>query len=223
LKSREDQGGALLWSFLLPLLLAAGGDPRKAAVNRGLPSARAAGIQMRKDMTGRRDGMSKQGRDSYQGIGLVWWVAFAVFVIDQLSKIWVVHVMDLATRLSVDVLPPYLNFRMAWNYGINFGLLAGDAPQTRWILISVALGIVLFVTVWMRRDPPGLLGLISGGMLIGGALGNVLDRVLYGAVADFLNMSCCGIDNPFAFNIADIAIFAGAFGLVLFPGGKKGA
>ena len=58
--------------------------------------------------------------------------------------------------------------------------------------------------------------------LIGGALGNVLDRVLYGAVADFLNMSCCGIENPYAFNVADIAIFAGAFGLVLFPGSGSG-
>ncbi|WP_136441644.1 signal peptidase II [Pacificoceanicola onchidii] len=154
---------------------------------------------------------------------LVWWTAFVIFVIDQISKIWVVHVLDLATRLSIDVWPPFLNFRMAWNYGINFGLLAGEAPATRWILISVALGIVLFVLVWMRRDPPKTPGLIAAGFLIGGALGNVIDRVLYGAVADFLNMSCCGFDNPFAFNVADVAIFAGALGLVLFPGAKKGA
>ena len=73
---------------------------------------------------------------------LVWWVAFWVFVIDQISKIWVVHVLDLATRLKIEVWPPFLNFHMAWNYGINFGLLAGEAPATRWILISVALGIV---------------------------------------------------------------------------------
>ena len=152
---------------------------------------------------------------------LVWWVAFWVFVIDQISKIWVVHVLDLATRLKIEVWPPFLNFHMAWNYGINFGLLAGEAPATRWILISVALGSVLFVLVWMRRDPPGRLGLISAGMLIGGALGNVVDRVLYGAVADFLNMSCCGFSNPFAFNVADIAIFAGAFGLVIFPSAKN--
>ena len=60
-------------------------------------------------------------------------------------------------------------------------------------------------------------------MLIGGALGNVIDRIVYGAVADFLNMSCCGFDNPFAFNVADIAIFIGAFGLILFTGEKKTA
>ena len=149
---------------------------------------------------------------------LVSWVAAAIFLLDQVTKYWIVHALDLASRLSIDVLPPYLNLRMAWNYGINFGLLAGDGPATRWILISVALGIVLFVMVWMRRDPPGRLGLISAGFLVGGALGNVVDRLLYGAVADFLNMSCCGFENPYAFNVADIAIFAGAIGLVLFPG-----
>ena len=68
----------------------------------------------------------------------------------------------------------------------------------------------------MRREPPGRLGHISAGLLIGGALGNAFDRVVYGAVADFLNMSCCGFDNPYAFNVADIAIFAGAIGLAFF-------
>ncbi|CAG0909329.1 unnamed protein product [Cyprideis torosa] len=165
--------------------------------------------------------VNRSQKKKQSGLAIVGIVAAIVFVVDQLTKIWIVHVLDLKTRLAIDVLPPFLNLRMAWNYGINFGLLAGEAPATRWILISVALGIVLFVLVWMRRDPPTGLGLISGGLLIGGALGNVVDRVLYGAVADFLNVSCCGIDNPFAFNVADIAIFAGALGLVLFPGTKN--
>ena len=151
----------------------------------------------------------------------VWIWAIWIFALDQVTKFLVVHVLDLATRLQIEVWPPFLNFRMAWNYGINFGLLAGDAPATRWILISVAMGIVLFVLVWMRRDPPGRLGLISAGFLIGGALGNIVDRVLYGAVADFLNMSCCGIRNPFSFNVADVAVFAGAIGIILFTGQKK--
>ncbi len=152
---------------------------------------------------------------------LVLVTAAITFVVDQLSTWLVVHVMGLAQRLSIDVLPPVLNFRMAWNRGVNFGLFADDAATARWTLIAVALGIVLFVAVWLRRDPPGRLGLISGGLLIGGALGNVIDRLLYGAVADFLNMSCCGLNNPFAFNVADIAIFAGAVGLVLFSGSAE--
>ena len=148
--------------------------------------------------------------------------AAVIFMLDQLTKWWIVHMMALDTKGIIEVWPPFLEFRMAWNYGINFGLFSGQADMTRWVLIAVALGIVLFVLVWLRRDPPGLWGKISGGVLIGGALGNVVDRLLYGAVADFLNMSCCGIDNPYAFNVADIAIFVGAAGLVLFSddGGK---
>ena len=65
---------------------------------------------------------------------------------------------------------------------------------------------------------------LAGGLLLGGALGNVIDRLLYGAVADFLNMSCCGISNPYAFNVADISIFVGAVGLAfLSDEGKKAA
>jgi signal peptidase II len=154
---------------------------------------------------------------------LVWWTALCIFVVDQLTKLVVVQMLDLKRLLEIDVLPPVLNFRMAWNYGVNFGLLSGQAAATRWILIAVALAIVAFVIVWMRRDPPGRLGMISAGLLVGGALGNVIDRLTYGAVADFLNMSCCGISNPFAFNVADIAIFVGAFGLVLFPSAKNRA
>lgn len=151
-------------------------------------------------------------------------VAALVFVLDQVSKYVVVHAMALDARGVIEVWPPLLEFRMAWNYGINFGLFAGQADLTRWVLIAVALGIVLFVLVWLRRDPPGTVGLIAGGCLVGGALGNVVDRLIYGAVADFLNMSCCGIDNPYIFNVADIFIFAGALGLVIFggEGGSKG-
>jgi signal peptidase II len=152
---------------------------------------------------------------------LVFWVAAAIFVADQVVKYIVVHVMNLAVLGAIDVFPPYLNLRMAWNYGINFGLFAQSADWARWILIAIALAISAGVLWWVRKDPPGQWGLVSAGLLVGGALGNVIDRILYGAVADFLNMSCCGINNPYAFNIADISIFAGALGLVLFTGEKK--
>ena len=94
----------------------------------------------------------------------------------------------------------------------------------RWVLIAVALAISTWVWVWIRREGAALRVQIAGGLLIGGALGNVVDRIVYGAVADFLNMSCCGIENPYAFNLADVAIFAGAIGLILFSGsGNAGA
>jgi signal peptidase II len=146
-------------------------------------------------------------------------VALAVLLLDQASKYWVVRHLDLEHRLSIDVLPPFLSFRMAWNQGINFGLFSNDAELMRWILIAIALAVSAWVWLWMRREPQSRLMQVAAGLLIGGALGNVVDRLIYGAVADFLNMSCCGIDNPFAFNLADVSIFAGAFGLVLLPGG----
>ena len=150
----------------------------------------------------------------------VFWAGFWVFLADQATKWIVVHWLGLAQRLYMDVLPPLLNFRMAWNTGVNFGLFAG--MDMRWVLVAVALLISAVVLYWVWRDRPGKWTQISAGVLIGGALGNVVDRILYGAVADFLNMSWWGFENPYSFNIADIAIFVGALGLVLLGDSGKG-
>ncbi len=145
--------------------------------------------------------------------------AGATFAVDQVTKVAVVQGLGLIDRGVIEVFPPFLVFRMAWNRGINFGLLAHDADLVRWGLIVVSVIIATWVWVWVWRDNPGRWAQISAGLLMGGAMGNVIDRLIYGAVADFLNMSCCGIENPYAFNVADIAIFAGAFGIILFTGG----
>lgn len=152
---------------------------------------------------------------------LFYGIAACVFVLDQATKYYVVHMMDLRLVGRIDVFPPYLNLRMAWNTGINFGLMSGDAALTRWILIAVALLISGVILWWVHRERLTMWQRLGAGLLLGGALGNVVDRLVYGAVADFLNMSCCGIDNPYAFNVADIAVFAGAIGLVLAPGVKN--
>lgn len=153
---------------------------------------------------------------------IVFWVGFWTFLADQASKYLVVHTLNLKDLGRIDVMPPLLNLRMAWNYGINFGLFAENSELTRWVLMAVALVISGAVLWWTHHENSGAAGQISAGLLVGGALGNVVDRLLYGAVADFLNMSCCGLNNPYAFNIADIAVFAGAAGLVLFSGGTNG-
>lgn len=139
-----------------------------------------------------------------------------VFGLDRLSKFWVVEMLDLGHLLRIEVLPPYLVFIMAWNTGINFGFLTGfgiDPDMMRPVLVAVALAVSAVLAWWARRraGTPGGRALAWGaGLVIGGALSNAWDRLQYGAVADFLNMSCCGIANPYAFNIADAAIFAGA-------------
>ncbi|MEI4195654.1 signal peptidase II [Roseovarius sp. E0-M6] len=154
---------------------------------------------------------------------LVFWAGLITFALDQLTKYIVVHAMNLREVGAIDVWSPFINFRMAWNYGINFGLLSGDSDLTRWVLILVAIVISASVLWWVRADPAGRWQKIAAGLLVGGALGNVVDRIVYGAVADFLNMSCCGLDNPYAFNVADIAVFAGALGVVIFSNTEKPA
>jgi signal peptidase II len=148
-------------------------------------------------------------------LGRTLFIAVTTFLIDQISKWYVVFYLDLQNILSIDVLPPLLNFKMGWNYGINFGLFANGAEVMRWVLVSVAI-VVSIALVWYARGFKGWLAPLFLGCIIGGALANALDRVMYGAVADFLNMSCCTLNNPFVFNIADIFIFFGAFGLVIF-------
>jgi len=144
-------------------------------------------------------------------------LTFAALVVlgaDRLSKWWVVEALELRELGRIEVFPPFLNFMMAWNTGINFGLFGGISPEAmRWVLAGLALAIslALAVWVWRRAGTAGAIPLAWGaGIVAGGALGNAWDRVQFGAVADFLNMSCCGIDNPYAFNVADVAIFAGA-------------
>jgi signal peptidase II len=147
--------------------------------------------------------------------------ALVTFLLDQASKLGVIHLLDLKARGEMDVLDPILNFRWAENRGVNFGLFAQNGETMRWALILLALAISAWVIHWVRSEGFGRWANISAGLLVGGALGNVVDRIAYGYVADFLNMSCCGIENPYAFNVADIAIFAGAFGLVLFTAKPK--
>ncbi|MCF6305181.1 MAG: signal peptidase II [Rhodobacteraceae bacterium] len=146
--------------------------------------------------------------------------AAIVFILDRITKYWVVEWMNLRDVYAIDVFPPYLNLRMAWNDGINFGLFGSGGESTRWILITIALAISLVVVFW-ARNAKGWKAPVSAGLVVGGALGNVFDRFIYGAVADFLNMSCCGFRNPFSFNIADATIFLGLFGLILFLDDKK--
>ena len=146
--------------------------------------------------------------------------AASIFTLDQITKYLVVFYINLIERGQMSVWPGFIHFHMAWNSGINFGLFSNNGLAARWILIVIALGICGVVTYWMRRETRSV-ALISAGMVIGGALGNVVDRILYGSVADFLNITCCGLHNPFAFNVADIAIFAGLLGLVLFASDAK--
>lgn len=155
------------------------------------------------------------------GARLMFWAAFWAFLLDQVSKYVVIHWMELARIRSIDVFPPLLNFRYGENTGINFGLFENGSDLSRWLLIGFSVLVCLIVAIWVRRAERPRMMYLGAGLLIGGALGNVADRLLYGYVLDFLNMSCCRINNPFVFNVADVFIFAGAAGLILFDRPEK--
>ncbi len=148
----------------------------------------------------------------------LWITAALTFGLDQISKVWIVHGLDLRTIGRIEILPGLVEFRMAWNRGVNFGLGASSSEFMRWGLVALAVAISAWVIWWVRHERLGLRGQVFAGLLIGGAIGNAIDRLLYGAVADFLNLTCCGINNPWSFNIADLGVFAGAIGLALFAG-----
>jgi signal peptidase II len=155
------------------------------------------------------------------GLAAALCAAIAILALDQLTKYLVVVAMDLRNTGEFNVLPGLLSFRMAWNTGVNFGILSGGGEATRFILAgatSLMALALLFGSLMCRR----MVSAVGLGIAAGGAIGNAIDRVTWGAVADFLNVTCCGIDNPWSFNVADIAIFVG-FGLLLLPSAAKSA
>ncbi len=141
-------------------------------------------------------------------IGLV--IAFFVVVADQLSKYFIYDVMT-DTGASV-VLAPYLNIVSAFNKGVSFSMFNDGGVWGRVVLILVALAIIIFLLFWLKDERSGFVR-ISLGMIIGGAVGNLLDRLRMGAVYDFLDFHY-GIYHWPAFNVADSFICLGAFFII---------
>lgn len=131
-------------------------------------------------------------------------IAGGVILFDQLSK-WVM--LDQLSRMPFIEVSSFLNFVAVWNRGISFGLLDGGADSMRWVLIAVALAITVALTWWLRTVDRTYLAVVIG-LIIGGALGNVIDRVRFGAVFDFIDFHVFGY-HWYTFNIADSAISVG--------------
>ncbi len=149
------------------------------------------------------------------GVTRLGWAAYAlavaVIVIDQLSKFWILDVFALPDRGSVQVLPVF-HLTMVWNRGVSFGFLRAEADLARWGLAAFSIAVSIALTIWVRRTTEWLKA-VSLGLVIGGAIGNVVDRIRFGAVADFLDFS--GLYFPWVFNVADSAITVGIILLLL--------
>lgn len=153
--------------------------------------------------------MSSDGGRGYLRLGLA--VATAVLVLDQLSKWWIVFEVMRPPRI-IPVLPSF-NLVMGWNRGVSFGMFDSDAPLNQWLLVGMALVVVVVLLVWLKRAHNRFISLAIG-LIVGGALGNVIDRIHFGAVADFLDVYIGDYHWP-AFNVADAGISVGAVILVL--------
>jgi signal peptidase II len=131
------------------------------------------------------------------------------------------YVYDIGAKGTVTV-TPFFDLVLVWNQGISYGLLPQQSAAGRLGLILFALGASLALSIWLARLESRLTA-IAIGLIIGGAIGNAIDRMLYGAVADFFSFHAFGY-QWYVFNIADTAIVAGVVGLLydsLFRGHKK--
>ena len=121
--------------------------------------------------------------------------SFIFLTLDQLSKWFVVFYLELKQKLYLNLNNQFINFYMAWNKGINFGLFEGDSVLQAYVLTTVAVLISIVFFIWLKNSTSFFLQLLAS-LVIGGALGNAIDRIMYGAVADFINVTCCGLRNP---------------------------
>ncbi|HEY7578442.1 MAG TPA: signal peptidase II [Acetobacteraceae bacterium] len=138
--------------------------------------------------------------------------ALAVLGADQASKWWVLDVIHLP-EIGQVVLLPVLNFTMVWNRGVTFGLLTGFGDWSYLLLAAVALGVVAALVVWLRRAESRLVA-VALGAIVGGAVSNVIDRLRFGAVVDFIHAHIGGW-SWYVFNLADAAIVCGVAALVI--------
>jgi lipoprotein signal peptidase len=141
--------------------------------------------------------------------------ALLLLVLDQASKWWILEVVQLPLRRHIPLIelgPIGFDLTMVWNRGVTFGLLSGDGAWNHLILSAVALAVSAFLLRWLARAPSRLVALALGAV-IGGAVGNVIDRLRFGAVADFLDLHAWGW-HWYVFNVADAAIVCGVIALV---------
>ena len=142
-------------------------------------------------------------------------VAAALFAADQASKWWILEELRLPEVRHVPglALGPFgLDLSMVWNRGVTFGLLSGEGPWNHLILAMLAAGIAVFLLRWLARaETPAVA--VALGAVIGGAIGNVVDRLRFGAVVDFVDAHAWGW-HWYVFNIADAGIVCGVAALV---------
>ena len=188
---RVRQGGAGIGNTMRSLLAGSGGGRKRCLRAMRLGTLKPVGP-------------CKCG--AWRGIA----VAASVVAVDRLSKAWA---LDLPLLADGREILPFLRIVRTWNPGINFRVFS-DSQDLSLVLIALAVVIGVGLLAWTNGTSQ-LWHNVSCGLIAGGSFGNAVDRLIYGAVHDFLNVSCCGLRNPYAFNLADTAIFLGVILLVV--------
>jgi signal peptidase II len=147
------------------------------------------------------------------GFGIV--IALATGAIDQAAKLWLIYGVDLGARGPIH-LGPFIDLVLVWNTGISYGLFPQVGPLGQWALLGIKAVAVVLLWVWLAHATSRLAALALG-LIIGGAIGNAIDRAAYGAVADFVLFHITTATWTFrwyVFNLADVGIVAGVIGLL---------
>jgi len=142
-------------------------------------------------------------------------------LLDQASKLGLYFGTDLVLTQPWR-LASFADFVVVWNRGVSYGLFQQEGGFGRWALVALSLVAALGLGLWMRRAGSRLLA-VALGLIVGGALGNAIDRAVYGAVFDFVHLHA-GAWSWYVFNVADAAIVAGVIGLILdslAPAGRR--
>jgi signal peptidase II len=149
----------------------------------------------------------------FTGFGLA--AAVIALMLDQAAKLWLLFTYDLAEKGAVAV-TPFFDLVLVWNKGISYGLFQQDGAFGQWALLALKLVAVVLLWVWMARVDSRW-SAVSLGLIVGGAIGNAIDRLAYGAVADFAHFHVTTATWSFSwyvFNLADVAIVVGVVGLL---------
>ena len=149
----------------------------------------------------------------FTALGLI--TAGLACALDQALKLWLLRVFDLAAKGRVAV-APFVDLVLTWNAGISYGWFQQEGPLGQWALLVLKALAVALLWIWLARVGSRL-SAVALGLIIGGAVGNAIDRVAYGAVADFVLLHAgSGVwsFHWYVFNLADVAIVAGVAGLL---------
>ena len=140
-------------------------------------------------------------------------LAAFIFVSDQIVKYWVLTTLDLRNRGQVEVIGIF-NFTYVENHGVSLGMLTADSAMERWLLVAMTGAISIGVLVWLWREK-NRQDVLALGMILGGALGNIVDRARFGYVVDYADLHFGDIRPFLVFNVADAAITIGVVILLM--------